>query len=104
KAGKYGRGAVGKLAMMAYEVVELGEEMMNDEFVNDESRGDEMELGEAVVAPKPLPVVAGGEQLSVRKIKELETVSADGGGVNQLGVNHPPAPLLQKAGEYAVAA
>lgn len=68
ECGKYARGGVGKLAMIAYDVLDI-------EAVKGLSQ-EETDLGEFVPAPKPQPVFAGGEQLPTRKINELQTIFA----------------------------
>jgi hypothetical protein len=84
-SGKYARGGVGKLAMIAYEVVD---------YLPEDTRDAETDLGELVGVPKPQPVVVGGEQLSARKINELQGNFA----------TSPLSPLLSTERVFARAA
>ena len=75
-SGEYSRGGVGKLAMMAYDVVSY--DPKND--LEDEAAG----ASEMVETRKPQPVIGGGVQLDRNKINELQGFFAG---------NTPPTPL-----------
>lgn len=67
--GMYSRGGVGKLAMMAYDVVSYE--------VISKMEEEETGLSEAIDVRKPQPVVGGGAQLVRNKINELQGGFAD---------------------------